>query len=71
MLSMTKVDQAPLCIALLEDNELAKLPQLSLSDRSHENWIIFGRCVRPVGLLPYFGRPPGSYCRCGVFQVKS
>jgi DNA-binding transcriptional LysR family regulator len=47
MLSMTKVDEAPLYIALLEENELAKLPQLSMSDLSHENWIIFGRSVHP------------------------
>jgi DNA-binding transcriptional LysR family regulator len=47
MLSMTKVDEAPLYIALLEENELAKLPQLRISDLSHENWIIFGRSVHP------------------------
>jgi len=47
MLSMTKVDEAPLYIALLEENELAKLPQLSMSDLSHESWIIFGRSVHP------------------------
>src|SRR5579871_5432069 len=38
---------APLYIALLEENELAKLPQLSMSDLSHESWIIFGRSVHP------------------------
>jgi DNA-binding transcriptional LysR family regulator len=47
MISMTKVDEAPFYVALSEDNELAKLPQLSLSDLSHENWIIFGRSVHP------------------------
>ncbi len=47
MLSMTKVDEAPLYIALSEENELAKLPQLSMGDLSHENWIIFGRSVHP------------------------
>jgi DNA-binding transcriptional LysR family regulator len=47
MISMTKVDEAPLYVALSEENELAKLPQLSLSDLSQENWIIFGRSVHP------------------------
>ena len=47
MISMTKVDEAPLYIALSEENELAKLSQLSLSDLSHENWIIFRRSVHP------------------------
>src|ERR1700722_354086 len=47
MISMTKVDEAPLFIALSEENELAKLSQLSLSDLSHENWIIFRRSVHP------------------------
>jgi DNA-binding transcriptional LysR family regulator len=47
MLSMTKVDEAPLYIALSEENELAKLTQLSLRNLSHENWIIFGRAVHP------------------------
>jgi DNA-binding transcriptional LysR family regulator len=47
MLSMTKVDEAPLYVALSEENELAKLPQLSMSNLSHQNWIIFGRSVHP------------------------
>ena len=47
MLSMTKVDEAPLYVALSEENESAKLPQLSMSNLSHQNWIIFGRSVHP------------------------
>jgi DNA-binding transcriptional LysR family regulator len=47
MLSMTKVDEAPLYVALSEENQLAKLTQLSLRNLSHENWIIFGRSVHP------------------------
>ena len=47
MLSMTKIDEAPLYVALSEENALAKLTQLSLRNLSHENWIIFGRPVHP------------------------
>jgi hypothetical protein len=47
MISMTKVDEAPLYVALSEENELAKLSQLSLIDLSQENWIVFGRSVHP------------------------
>jgi len=47
MLSMTKIDEAPLYVALSEENALAKLTQLSLRNLGHENWIIFGRPVHP------------------------